>query len=192
MTSPANYAAWATGQRRACLARLKSALDMKGSGFSYWPTPTASLNGNIAELVIEAGRARLQIPEGMHQTKGLIGATQVWTYLWEIMTALGLAQTAKGQARAAAMASFRPVSLSLRNGRHISRTAPKPNPVFMERLMGWPDGWTEANRSVTGFAVWLRRMRSALSNLPMPAMDTPHPGKAGRGSPPKPGLGGEE
>jgi hypothetical protein len=48
------------------------------------------------------------------------------------------------------------------------------NPLFVEWLMGWPIGWTDCERPVTGFSRWLRRARGALSTLcsPPPARQT--------------------
>ena len=39
------------------------------------------------------------------------------------------------------------------------------NPQFAEWLMQWPIGWTACDLSGTGFALWLRHSRSALSAL---------------------------
>jgi len=39
------------------------------------------------------------------------------------------------------------------------------NPLFVEWLMGWPIGWTDCERPVTGFSHWLRRGRGVLSTL---------------------------
>ncbi len=47
------------------------------------------------------------------------------------------------------------------------------NPSFVELLMGWPIGWTDCGRAVTGFAPWLRRMRGALSALISMAAEEP-------------------
>jgi hypothetical protein len=34
--------------------------------------------------------------------------------------------------------------------------------------MGWPIGWNDPSRPVTGWRAWRRRMRGELSRLPMP------------------------
>lgn len=39
------------------------------------------------------------------------------------------------------------------------------NAAFVEWLMGWPTGWTDSARAVTGFTLWLRRSRTCLSTL---------------------------
>lgn len=46
------------------------------------------------------------------------------------------------------------------------------NPRFVEWLMGWPIGWTACDSVVTGFPLWLRRMRSAYLAMPLaPTLD---------------------
>lgn len=39
------------------------------------------------------------------------------------------------------------------------------NPAFVEWMMGWPHGWTACGPVGTGWSLWLRQSRSALSRL---------------------------
>lgn len=39
------------------------------------------------------------------------------------------------------------------------------NPAFVEWLMGWPAGWTDCERAVTGWCLYKQRMRSVLCSL---------------------------
>lgn len=79
-------------------------------------------------------------------------------------------------------ASFSPAIPSLRpllrwmisaHGRKVARrlwrmrARPRLNPLFVERLMGWPPGHALCDCSATEFALWRRRMRGALSALPL-------------------------
>jgi len=48
-----------------------------------------------------------------------------------------------------------------------SRNKRRLNPLFVEWLMGWPSGHALCACSATEFALWQRRMRGALSHLPM-------------------------
>lgn len=47
------------------------------------------------------------------------------------------------------------------------RGKPRLNPLFVEWLMGWPEGHALSRCSATGFTRWQRDMRSALSALPL-------------------------
>lgn len=49
----------------------------------------------------------------------------------------------------------------------IGRNKRRLNPLFVEWLMGWPPGHALCACSETEFALWQRRMRGALSQLPM-------------------------
>ena len=53
-------------------------------------------------------------------------------------------------------------------GGNSSRYGLTLNPWFVERLMGWPTGWTASDFSATGLSHWRRRMRSALLHLASP------------------------
>jgi hypothetical protein len=74
----------------------------------------------------------------------------------------------------------RPISTSGDASSHIRRTL---NPLFVEWLMGWPPGWTSLALtppassvcacSETALSAWKARMRSALSQLALPAEAPP-------------------
>ncbi len=50
-------------------------------------------------------------------------------------------------------------------GSVTSTTGRTLNPLFVEALMGWPQGWTDCGSAVTGLSRWLQLMRSELSQL---------------------------
>lgn len=53
----------------------------------------------------------------------------------------------------------------------VSRVSrPKLNPSFVEWMHGWPAGWTDLEREVTGFPAWLQASRGQLSRLLLPVM----------------------
>lgn len=70
-----------------------------------------------------------------------------------------------GQARAQ---RGRRVLLTTPPGGNSSRFGLTLNPWFVERLMGWPTGWTACDFSETALSHWRRRMRSELSRLGWP------------------------
>ena len=64
------------------------------------------------------------------------------------------------------------VLLTSRPGHICSPKCRRLNPLFVERLMGWPGGWTllpiglrDYESSVTEWSHWLQRQRSALSSI---------------------------
>lgn len=159
--SPASYKDWATRSKRACSLRLKSALHIGESAFSCWPTPTASMMGNRAELRVNAS-GMLWIPAA-DQVGGQVSIAETaknWSVMRRLMTALGW--------RPGPMPGFPYSHRVLATIRPGSGCLPGEwilNPAFTEWMMGWPIGWTDPERSVTGFAPWLRRSRGALSEI---------------------------
>jgi DNA (cytosine-5)-methyltransferase 1 len=61
-----------------------------------------------------------------------------------------------------------PAPSTIPPGGNSSRYGLVLNPWFVERLMGWPTGWTASDFSATALSHWKRRMRSALSRLGSP------------------------
>ena len=55
---------------------------------------------------------------------------------------------------------------TLKPGKPSSASTRRLNPRFVELLMGWLIGWTDYDSAVTGFPLWLQRMRTALSEMP--------------------------
>lgn len=78
-------------------------------------------------------------------------AAMAWTLLWDMLLAAGW--------RPGAPVSSHPCRVVLLNGEKHSPTGLTLNPAFTDWLMGWPDGWTDALRPVTGLSRWLRRAR---------------------------------
>ncbi|MEW6124974.1 MAG: hypothetical protein AB1698_20395 [Pseudomonadota bacterium] len=58
-----------------------------------------------------------------------------------------------------------PVLATISPGSGPSRNDLTLNPRFMDWMMGWPIGWSDSTRSVTGFAPWLLLSRGALSEI---------------------------
>lgn len=134
---------------------------MRGSGFSYWPTPTTSNNGNWPDLIIDGGRITFRNDPAMAKMLGLIGCAKVWSMAWSLMKA--------GAASLRDCPACSPrVRVHLRTGRDGSMPIRDLNPRFTEALMGWPTGWTDPLSPVTGYAAWLQHMRTELSTLPWP------------------------
>jgi hypothetical protein len=50
----------------------------------------------------------------------------------------------------------------LLNGEKYSTDALSLNPAFTDWLMGWPVGWTDPLRPVTGWSRWLQHARTLL------------------------------
>ena len=84
--------------------------------------------------------------------------------MWNILLSAGWrprrgAETLRSSLRAQAV---------LRPGSDPSNAIPVLNPRFLAWLMGWPPEGTDSEVPATAFAPWLRRMRTALSELPSP------------------------
>jgi hypothetical protein len=62
---------------------------------------------------------------------------------------------------------FAPRHLTLNAGPKSSIGDLTFNPNFSDWIMGWPIGWTDPTRPVSGWSVWLRRMRNELSKMPI-------------------------
>ena len=86
-------------------------------------------------------------------------STRTWTALFLTLQAL---QIPLSMARPS---SSRQVRLSFRLGNGSLLSSLRPNPLFYERLVGWPTNWTAPGASVTAYAAWLRRSRGRFSKL---------------------------
>ena len=89
----------------------------------------------------------------------LANAARTWTTLWMILQACGWS--------AATMTprSSLPVLVSFKHGKGSFGVGLISNPRFYELTMGWPIGWTDVERPVTGWSRWLQRSRGELSVL---------------------------
>jgi len=156
--SPETLKAWATGSLRACFRREKLARATSGGDSSSWPTPTAVWFKYEIGVTVGAGRLKF---EAKHQNQ-LGGAAISWTLFWNLLhSTLGM-----DLVRSLAICPSSPqTQVTLRPGPTSSCATLNLNPRFLEMLMGWPDGWTDSASPVTGFALWLRRSRGALSRL---------------------------
>jgi len=156
--SPETLKAWATALQRACFQREKSARATTGVDSSSWPTPTAVWFKYDIGVTVGAGRFKF---EAKHQNQ-LGGAAVSWTLFWDLLhSTLGM-----DLVRSLATCPSSPqTQVTLRPGPTSSCGNLGLNPRYLELLMGWPDGWTDSASPVTGFALWLRRSRGALSRL---------------------------
>ncbi len=108
-----------------------------------------------------AGESRVTLTKGSFQF-GIDRAAFAWTALWILISELKLSPS---RTPATPASSSYPLLLTLKHGIPGSDLPLVCNPQFLETLMGWPTGWTDTDSSVTEFAAWLRRSRSALSML---------------------------
>ena len=82
---------------------------------------------------------------------GLKNAAISWTLLRDLMAATGWTP---GPFRHSPR--HRVILLS---GEKRSASGPILNPAFCDWMMGWPPGWTDPLRSVTGWSRWLQQGR---------------------------------
>lgn len=116
--------------------------------------------------MIQAGeiqpKSPFYVPETSSGQYPLSNAARSWTKLWLIIRSLGWTP-------GAICPSSLPVRVSFHSGKGSFITGLISNPRFFELVMGWPIGWTAPGEPVTGFAAWLQRSRTALSQLTLPA-----------------------
>lgn len=86
-------------------------------------------------------------------------SARTWTALFLTLQALGIPIST------ARPSSSHRVRLSFKIGTGSLLGSLRSNPLFYERLMGWPTNWTAPEASVTGFAAWLRLSRGRFSRL---------------------------
>jgi hypothetical protein len=108
-------------------------------------------------VCIQGGPAGLQFKTDQNQKGTQIGirnAASAWTLMWELMIAVGWEpQGFRSSHR------FRVILLS---GEKHSDMHLSLNPAFTDWMMGWPVGWTDPLRPVTGWSQWLRRARTSI------------------------------
>ena len=157
------FARWGTAQKQACFRRSKRARASFGDGSSLWPTPTKSLYANNCEVELSAQGMKLRDDPGQVGSQISTGkAARTWTLIWLLIRSAGAVPT-----RTMRLEASRPLHLILRPGLRYSTGDLIFNPNFSDWVMGWPIGWTDPMRPVTGWSAWLQRMRGALSELPM-------------------------
>lgn len=101
----------------------------------------------------------IDIAEGSGGQFALNNSARTWTALWLVLQAAGW------NSSMASSPSSLPVRVSFKHGNGSFVSGLTPNPPFYELIMGWPIGWTDPERPVTGFAAWLRRSRGLFSRL---------------------------
>lgn len=119
-----------------------------------WPTPMAT-DGNKPSA-------------GNRKTADLTSASRMW-----------MTPTARDHKDGATTLANTPVNgllgrqvlVTQMAGSDISEQRRTLNPLFVEALMGWPTGWTGFGFVATAWSLWLRRMRSELSQLNCWQMD---------------------
>ena len=85
---------------------------------------------------------------------GLRNAALAWTLLWDLLTASGWTpQRPRSSHRCRVI---------LLNGEKHSDGLLTLNPAFSDWVMGWPPGWTDPLRPVTGWSRWLRQGRGVI------------------------------
>lgn len=111
---------------------LGKALEMGGEGPHCWPTPTAR---GYKDQYSTAGVMR---KDGKNRLSLLLPFVEM-VFLPSLQA-----------------------PMKLGNGERSLKSSRQLNPRFAEWLMGVPLGWTEYSSPVTGFSLWLRRMRLVL------------------------------
>jgi hypothetical protein len=140
---------------RASYQRRKSAGLILGKGSSFWPTPTFKGSGNRACILV--GPEGLKFCTDRNQAGKQIGiknAVVAWTLFWDLLIASGWTP--------APFPSSHRCRVNLSNGERRWTPGPTLNPAWTDWTMGWPIGWSDPRRPVTGWSRWLRRMRMSL------------------------------
>jgi hypothetical protein len=113
------------------------------------------MGGNRVSVKVEAGRPRLVMDQNQKgKQASLRHAALTWTMMWELMAATGWTP--------GTLVSSPRVLVTLTPGDRLSPTggmALQLNPAFSDWTMGWPMGWTDPLRPVTGWCRWLRQGR---------------------------------
>lgn len=154
-TSAASFKAWATGLQRASYQRRKSAGRTSASGCSFWPTPTFKGSGNRACIRLSPDKG-LEFKNDLNQVGsqlGLWNAAKAWALLWDMLQAVGWTPSRPRSSHLC--------RVILLNGERHSDGRLSSNPAFSDWMMGWPPGWTDPLRPVTGWSLWLQRARGA-------------------------------
>lgn len=111
---------------------------------------------SVAKEYLGHAPVRMAFRNDLNQTGKQISikpTAMAWTLLWGMLKAAGW--------EPGRPVSSHPCRVVLLNGEKHSPGGLTLNPSFTDWLMGWPDGWTDASRPVTGLSRWLQRMRGA-------------------------------
>ena len=196
-----SYEEWVTQLRKDYSRRMKSGHRMSGSGSLSWATPSANASvsqagtwegsyyrradGHKMQTVLTHQVTMWPTPTGSHgrdrygQRNGadglpslkLDGAAQ------KFPTPTANAQkgftTTDGKGGASDYKAYSHLArMTPKDGHECSPKCRRLNPLFVERLMGWPGGWTllplgltDLEFSVMEWSRWWRLMRSALLRL---------------------------
>ena len=145
-----------------------------------WPTPTANdWKGSGPTLERKDGQMRGdRLDYATEQLWSTPRATDVekggqWQNANKQQTKQTLTLTGQAQAIYSPLAR-----VTVKTGKPHSKERRSLNPLFVEWLMGWPPGWTllvwtDFACSATALSRYRRRMRSALSQLALPAEAPP-------------------
>lgn len=153
-TSPETFRTWATGLQRASYQRRKSAGRIPARGCSFWATPTFKGSGNRACIQLSPAGLAFRIDQNQTGSQlGLKNQVVSWTLLRQLLDAAGWTGDR--------FRSSHPNRVILLNGEKHSERGLTLNPAFTDWLMGWPVGWTEPLKPVTGWSHWLQQGRSA-------------------------------
>lgn len=81
-------------------------------------------------------------------------AARLWTQMWLLIRSWNAVPTGE-----VTFPCSRPLHLKLAAGPRSSQGILTFNPNFSDWIMGWPIGWTDPTQPVTGWSLWLQRMR---------------------------------
>jgi hypothetical protein len=142
------------GLQRASYLRRKSAGLTYANGCSFWPTPTYRMGGNRISLKMGPGRFQIMVDENQKGSQaGLRQAAVAWWVMWDLLKATGWTPGPLAS-------SPRCLVTLLPGDRHLDgRAIYQLNPSFTDWMMGWPSGWTDPLRPVTGWSRWLQLAR---------------------------------
>ena len=154
-TSPETFRKWATGLQRASYQRRKLAGRTPAKGCSFWATPTFKSSGNRACIQLSSEGLAFRCDQNQTGSQmGLRNQATSWTLLRQLLDAAGW--------RGKRLRSSHPNRVVLLSGEKHSERGLTLNPAFTDWIMGWPIGWTEPQKPVTGWSHWQRRGRTYL------------------------------
>lgn len=156
---------WATALRLEYSQRAKWGLPIDASGCSSWATPQAR--------DYRSGEGhRFNNPD---RSKNLNDQVDKWPTPTvrdhkgsspdSIIRNDGKSRMSQLDTKAEQGFHTSPQVQTTQDGQKSSKNTPRLNPLFVQWMMGWPIGWTNYDRPVTGFAQWLEQSRGYLCQL---------------------------